>query len=544
MEVSGSQQTLGEGNNTATLLYSTSSTTSTTSDAIGSATGPSKVTIVVDNNVENTGYITATGAVRIYNIEITYATGSGSGTTPTDATWSINPAEMSVKAGETAIATVTTNYDGTLTAKSNDETIATASYANGMLTVNGVKGGNTVITLSGIATSKYNAIEKTIDVVVTAETEEPEPIVPLTGTFYYKKITSIDEIVDGGVFVVVNETNKKAMGQINSSNHGDGIDIEEVKGSKDIYSIASENTESNPYEISIEKIADDTYTLKTLQGYIGVGNKTDLASSTSSTDTKFQWGISFSDQDNVEILNKNQTTRYIKMYATNGDFRAYTSSNGVVVQLYRKVGQFIAAEVVDNYATFYSKDYAYEMPAGVTGYAVTVDAATGKLNKIKAYAAGAEVPAATPLLLKAPAAGTYYPAVLNKTVNASYTGANDMEGDRDANDMTKSGKEGEVNYYKLAVGSAGAGFYWGAEDGAAFKMVKPTTAYLSVSAAQAQGVRGFAFADSEATGIGEIAAGVQGEEAIYTLAGVRVRAAKSELPAGVYVANGKKFMVK
>lgn len=330
------------------------------------------------------------------------------------------------------------------------------------------------------------------------------------------------------------------MGLIGTNSKAEGVDI--TNKDMNIYSITSENTPSNPYEISIEKNADDTYSLKTLQGYVGVGSgNTDLGSGTSNTDNKYRWEISFTTQNNVTIQNKSKTDRFIRMYDVSEDFRAYTSSTGLAVQLYRKVGEVTAAEAVENHATFYA-NYAYVMPDGVTGYAVTADATEGTLTKTEAYAAGDEVPAATPLLLEAKEAGTFYPVVLNKTIDA-YEGENYLEGGRDENGMTKSASAGSVLYYKLAVVDSSAGFYWGAEGGAAFAMTKPTTAYLAVPVLGENAVRGFAFADSSVTGIGHAAAAVA-DEAVYTLSGVRVSAAKSELPAGIYVVNGKKLMVK
>lgn len=533
MEVSGTTQTLGEGGNTATLLYSTSSTTSTAANAIGNATGDSKVTIVVDDNEKNTGYITATGAVRIYNIEITYATGGGSGTTTTDATWSITPTEVSVKAGETATATITTNYDGILTATSNDETIATASYANGILTVNGVKGGNAIITLSGAATSNYNAIEKTVNVAVTAATEEPKPI----GTYYYKKITSLDELVDGAQYVFVCETKSVAMGEVT------GDKGQPVTGIVFSDGILESNTSLNVF--TLEKEGDVCYFRNEFGKYLNGANKTNLNTIDKDLTSKgIKWTVTMDGED-VKVNSAAEATRYLIANSSNqfGNYASsnYNSTDYSHIQLYRKVGEINAAETVDNYATFYV-NYAYEMPEGMTGYAVEVETG-GKLTMKEAYRAGEAVPAKTPLLLHGENAGTFHPVVLNKDVEA-YGEYNELLGERDYDGYTTCTFVDPL-FYKLAVNSEGkAGFFWGAENGAPFKMQKYTTAFLAAPKNRVSNVRGFVFNPGEATGIDSVATETEENAPVYTLSGIRVRTAKSKLPAGIYIMNGKKLMVK
>lgn len=87
-----------------------------------------------------------------------------------EATWSISPEAISVQAGRTATATIETDYNGILSVSSEDSEIATATISGKSITVTGVAEGSTTLSVSGAATSQYNAISKTIDVTVTAET--------------------------------------------------------------------------------------------------------------------------------------------------------------------------------------------------------------------------------------------------------------------------------------------------------------------------------------------------------------------------------------
>lgn len=110
----------------------------------------------------------STSAKRAYISEIVLETDGGDSTDPVDATWSVDPTSVSVKATKTATATITTNYNGTLSVSSANSSIATATINGKVITVTGVAEGNTTLNVTGAATSAYNAINKTIDVTVTA----------------------------------------------------------------------------------------------------------------------------------------------------------------------------------------------------------------------------------------------------------------------------------------------------------------------------------------------------------------------------------------
>ena len=80
MTVSGTSQTMSGGENTATLYFSSSNSTSATGTGVASGSGASSVTIDCSSLGLKTGYITASGAVRIWDITVTYETGSTSTT--------------------------------------------------------------------------------------------------------------------------------------------------------------------------------------------------------------------------------------------------------------------------------------------------------------------------------------------------------------------------------------------------------------------------------------------------------------------------------
>ena len=70
--VSGSNKPMDGGDNSATLFFSASNSTSATGTGVASGTGASSVTIDCSSLNLNTGYITASGAVRIWDVTVTY----------------------------------------------------------------------------------------------------------------------------------------------------------------------------------------------------------------------------------------------------------------------------------------------------------------------------------------------------------------------------------------------------------------------------------------------------------------------------------------
>ena len=83
---------------------------------------------------------------------------------------------------------------------------------------------------------------------------------------------------------------------------------------------------------------------------------------------------------------------------------------------------------------------------------------------------------------------------------------------------------------------ADLGFYWGAENGAAFT-AKAGGAYLAVPTGESARVKGFAFGADEETAIESVEAETANEE-IFDLSGRKV----SKAVKGLYIINGKKVV--
>ena len=147
---------------------------------------------------------------------------------------------------------------------------------------------------------------------------------------------------------------------------------------------------------------------------------------------------------------------------------------------------------------------------------------------------GYYVPAKTGVLIYSLGEAVTYYVVKNKEVAPVPDGLNML---KPASEQMTEG----FKYYKLAYDNftekTGLGFYWGAAEGGAFT-VKPGLAYLAVPQAQAANVKGFSF-DGTQTGINGVEA-TTAKGAIYNLNGQRVEKAQR----GIYIQNGKKFIVK
>lgn len=395
--------------------------------------------------------------------------------------------------------------------------------------------------------------------------------VPGSATMKYKKVTSEEDIVDGGVYIVVCESKKTALGNI-GTDRGYKVGVELVDDSY----VGSVNGENLPYEFQINKrenpaASEGKYTI-----YIPNQSAYLYANSTKGTDHNIKnlssinsnlayWNISLSSGD-VLISSPASGNQVLRCNITNnktgeGMYRIYdpTGSVGAQIQLYKKTFDLSVNANTAGYATAYTT-FPYVMPASADGYIVT-ETAEGETIKAKnKYPAGTEVPAYAPLLIKNAEAGvTLNPVVLGKTVEAyPYADENLLHGTRLESDGVTTDVDGTDNYYyyklsykldaekKPVAGSYG--FYRGKADGSAFEMKNTLTAYLALprSSGLVNNLRiSIDNEDGPATSIQTNRLPADNmPQSVYTLSGVRVNAAGNRLPKGIYIVNGKKVVIK
>lgn len=212
----------------------------------------------------------------------------------------------------------------------------------------------------------------------------------------------------------------------------------------------------------------------------------------------------------------------------NGVFRGDIAVPGAVVAEPLK-GKFGITDA--QYATYYH-DFGYMMPEGVKGGVVTDAKVEGTLVVDYKYGSGSVVPAKSALLLNG--AKNDYEVALK--LEETSEDVNLLKGTSDES-LTTSDEAG-AKFYKLANDKdKGIGFYWGADNGAAFTN-SANKAYLAV-AGEASAAKGFALGGVD-TGIKEVTEVGKMAGKIYNLQGMQQKG----LQKGICIVNGKKFVVK
>ncbi len=191
----------------------------------------------------------------------------------------------------------------------------------------------------------------------------------------------------------------------------------------------------------------------------------------------------------------------------------------------------------DGFATYYNW-YGYNLPEGMTAYAVTgVENSTVKLAV--AYQTCAEVAKSTGVVLKGEANKTYTFELL-PFATAEAPEDNLLKGVHEQG--TVSAEDGDYNFYKLAKGDSGLGFYWGATDGGVFELAA-NEAYLPLQKSESGETKFLSI--SNTTGIATIkTTDVNTNDEIYSIAGMKQKKDKFSLPKGLYIINGKKTIIK
>lgn len=380
----------------------------------------------------------------------------------------------------------------------------------------------------------------------------------------YVQVTDESQVIDGAQYLLVYDDGEDLNVMSTYDNYVANNALLTYAGNKD-GNLMRVSAEYAGAPFVLEAVGDNKYALKTSQGYLECyydhetkTTRYGLMISETSDITPAQWTITIED-GKARIVNVFDPTLELccyvsawSKYYSSFDARQY---NGNALTLYAKCADMNFKESAKGYAT-YAIGSAYQMPAGVKGYVVKgLNDSNEKLVKKEAFSAGGLVPALTPLLVYAENLEgedkTYYPILLQKEVE-DYTGDNYLEYKRTAENMTDSKQSDPVYYYKLTMkvdtetpeNSKPLGFYWGAADGAAFKLNNTSSAYLALPQSLFAG--GLASAllfdeEGQATGIQLTPTTENNTQAIYNLQGVRV---SGKLAKGIYIVNGKKVYVK
>lgn len=182
------------------------------------------------------------------------------------------------------------------------------------------------------------------------------------------------------------------------------------------------------------------------------------------------------------------------------------------------------------YATLYYSGRALKVPTGLKAYTMKVE--DGKIVRSQTYSEGETLPKATAVVLKGDA-GEY------NLEASTEEGVTDNDNQLKGSDTQTSttGNDGD-KYYMLAKNDGeGVGFYWGAQNGAAF-LNGEHKAYLAIPSTDINGSAaksGYAFIEDDATAINKIT-DHESKSVSYTLDGMRCPQGFK----GIVITNGRK----
>lgn len=376
---------------------------------------------------------------------------------------------------------------------------------------------------------------------------------------YTYKLVDDGEIIDGGVYILANTFSYTSKKQTFTVQRAMGEAVTEKNNRKAVaVTIAKDNTITTsavnlteyPYEVVAIKV-EGGYKFKLSNGkYLAnrraiVGGKTKnylveddvdadgviFSAVFNSKDKTFTFSNTYSGVEGILQFNINSSTQLVSCYGKN--------SNMKDSQLYRKVASFSISSA--GYATYFT-DKAFTMPEGVTGNIITANNGNNILTIEDKYPAGSVVPASTALLLK----GAEKEYTCNVVTTTETAPANNLLHGTTTDEETNAG-EGTYKYYKLSYddNDANLGFYWGAENGAAFAN-KAGKAYLAVPVTEGQSMaKGFSLSDLANGTTTSIQQASIADKAvpIFDINGRRV-STHNGAAKGVYIVGGKKVMVK
>lgn len=370
---------------------------------------------------------------------------------------------------------------------------------------------------------------------------------------YTYKLVDDGEIIDGGVYILANTfsytfkkqpfTVQRAMGEAKNNNRkAVAVTIAE----DNTITTSAVNLTGYPYEVVAIKV-EGGYKFKLSNGkYLANRRATQnhlveddvdadgviFSAVFNSKDKTFTFSNTYSGVESILQFNINSSTQLVSCYGEN--------SNMKDSQLYRKVASFSISSA--GYATYFT-DKAFTMPEGVTGSIIRATNGDNILTIEDKYPAGSVVPASTALLLK----GAEKEYTCNVVTTTETAPANNLLHGTTTDEETNAG-EGTYKYYKLSYddNDANLGFYWGAENGAAF-MNKAGKAYLALPVTESQSMaKGFSLSDlanGTTTSIQQASTATATASSIFDINGRRVSTLNGAAK-GVYIVGGKKVMVK
>lgn len=383
---------------------------------------------------------------------------------------------------------------------SSNKEVATVDAATGEVRIVGV--GTTTITVTSPKTDNYEVA--TASYVLTVKLATSKEVTIDFSTFGYTDRQNVTEVSQDGITMTI----AKGSGMI------DPQWIEKSKTlrfyDKNTLKIASKNR--------IKKVHFFFYTTDNSQE--------------SETNPTYDAG-------DFQFLDAGKTEGELDLSACNTKEVTLTFSGKVfytkmivTTELPASVGTINIA-TPEGFGTFYT-DKNYVLPQGLTAFGYTSINGNNTLTKSVEYVAGDIVPANTAVVVKG-AKGSY------NYYNTEETATKTIEKNllKGVTTDTKIEAKSGVKRYILTRADDGILAFYRTNTGTI--NVKANRAYLEVPTAMA--VASFSL-EGSATGINNVVTTVA-KQGIYTISGVRLNATTTKgLPAGIYIVDGKKVIVK
>ena len=485
---------------------------------------------------------TADGSTYLQKVEVLYTRPSSSEASvaaptfsPAACTFTQRPFQVSLSCA-TEGASIYYTTDGS-TPAANNGTLYTPSSP---------------IVLTNTTTVKAIAVVKDVASNVAVATYTYEPVAE-NHPALFQVVTDVSELTAYHTYLIgsanKSSANKSYVLGYQKDNNRQAVAATITDGQLSVEKLASSTSDkSNPYPLTFIPDGTGKFLIKDMVSgmYLACGTSTN--NSLLSTPQGYAASVTIDAKNDATLILSNTSNDgrcYMGFNSPYELFSCYAQNSGQdPVQIYRQLtGHFTITEA--SYATYYT-DKAFIMPDGVKGGIVTERPQNGGLVLTYYYTPGSLVPPLTPIVLKGNAGNYIFP--LTSTTEEAPAG-NLLRGTLSDGNTASNDDASGTTYYQLSMEEEGIGFYYGADDGAAFN-IEANKAYLVLTTEQQQSMKqtGLIFTDIEEDVPAAIApirhAAHSAAPSLYDLGGRQVQPKHGTLPQGIYIMNGQKVLVR
>ena len=377
---------------------------------------------------------------------------------------------------------------------SSNKEVATVDAATGEVRIVGV--GTTTITVTSPKTDNYEVA--TASYVLTVKLATSKEVTIDFSTLSYVSNTTVDKL-------------------INWQNKGITIILDKSNGTRNPQWY-KDDTSLRVYKNNTFTITSDSR-LKKIQFFYGTAKAT-------ADNPKYTFGTYNPEKKELDLSTENTNEVTLKFSGGGVHYKKIIITTDVSVGT-------ISIATPEGFGTYYNSN-SYILPEGLTAFGYTKANTDGTLVKTDVFTAGDVVPANAALVVKGNT-GKYECYATDKEATKTLEG-NLLKG---VTTDTRIEAASGVKRYILTRADDGILAFYRTNTGNI--NVKANRAYLEVPTAMA--VASFSL-EGSATGINNVVT-TAAKQGIYTISGVRLNATTTkELPAGIYIVDGKKVIVK